>query len=56
MEEKRTYEYFTEDVVTAYIANYSVYVLNEVCEGRLISHRLWLTRSPDLIPCDLYLW
>jgi hypothetical protein len=27
-----------------------------VFEGRLMSYRLWLERSPDWNPCDLYLW
>lgn len=48
MEEERTYGYFMQDVAAAY-SSYSVYDLNEVCEGSLISHRLWLTKSPDVI-------
>jgi hypothetical protein len=55
VEEERTYEYFIQDVATAQITNYSIYVLKEVCEDRLISHGLWLTKSPDLIPCEFYL-
>jgi hypothetical protein len=27
-----------------------------VLEDRLISHRLWPARSPDLNACDFYLW
>jgi hypothetical protein len=44
-----------QDGATAHTANYSIYVLNNVSEDRLISHRLWPSRSPDLNPCDFYL-
>jgi hypothetical protein len=35
---------------------YSINVLNKVFENRLISRGLWPARSPDLNPCDFYLW
>jgi hypothetical protein len=41
---------------TAHTATYSINVLNKVFEDRLISCRLWPARSPDLNPCDFYLW
>jgi hypothetical protein len=48
--------YFMQDGATAHTATYSINVLNKVFENRLISHGLWPARSPDLNPCDLYLW
>jgi hypothetical protein len=45
-----------QDSATAHTANYFTNVLNEVFEDIMTSHRLWLTRSPDLNPCDFYLW
>jgi hypothetical protein len=45
-----------QDGATAHIATYSINVLNEVFENRLISRGLWPTRSTDLNPCDFYLW
>jgi hypothetical protein len=45
-----------QDGATAHTAIYSIYVLNQVFEDRLISRELWPTRSPDLNPCDIYLW
>jgi hypothetical protein len=44
-----------QDGTTAHTAIYSINVLNEVFEDRLISCGLWLARSPDLNPCDIYL-
>jgi hypothetical protein len=45
-----------QDGATAHAATYSINVLKEVFEGRLISSGLWPARSPDLNPCDFYLW
>jgi hypothetical protein len=56
MEGKKRYGYFMQDSAIAHIANYSINVLNEVSEDRLISHKLWPARSPNLNPCALYLW
>jgi hypothetical protein len=56
MEEEKTYDYFMQDGATANTVTYSINVLNEVFENRLISCGLWPARSPDLNPCDFYLW
>jgi inhibitor of nuclear factor kappa-B kinase subunit alpha len=45
-----------QDGATAHTATYSINVLNEVFENRLVSRGLWPARSPDLNPCDFYLW
>jgi hypothetical protein len=54
-EEEKTYGYFMQDGATGHTGNYSINVLNEVFEDRLISGGLWPARSPDLNPCDFYL-
>jgi hypothetical protein len=56
MEEEKAYSYFMQDGDTAHTATYSINVLNEVFEDRLISRGLWPARSPDLNPCYFYLW
>jgi hypothetical protein len=56
MGEEKTYSYFMQDVAITHNANYSINVLNKVTEGKLICHRLWPARSPDLYPCDLSVW
>jgi hypothetical protein len=55
-EEENTYGYFMQDGATANTDTYSINVLNEVFENRLISRGLWPARSPDFNPCDIYLW
>jgi inhibitor of nuclear factor kappa-B kinase subunit alpha len=45
-----------QDGATAHTATYSMNVLNEVFENKLISRGLWPAKSPDLNPCDFYLW
>jgi hypothetical protein len=45
-----------QDGATAHTATYSINVLNEVFEDRLISRRLWPAWSPYLNSCDFYLW
>jgi hypothetical protein len=40
IEEEKTYGYFMQDGATAHTATYSINVLNEVFEDRLISHGL----------------
>lgn len=47
MEEGSRYAYFMQDGATEYTANDSINILNQVFEGRLMSYRLWLERSPD---------
>jgi hypothetical protein len=48
---RQTFEvgYFVQDGATAHTATYSINVLNEVFENRLISRGLWPARSPDLV-------
>jgi inhibitor of nuclear factor kappa-B kinase subunit alpha len=53
---KKRHGYFMQDGATAHTATYSINILNKVFEDRLISRRLWPARSPDLNPCDFYLW
>jgi hypothetical protein len=45
-----------QDGATAHTAIYSIFVLNEVFEDRLINRGFLPARSPDLNPCDFYLW
>jgi hypothetical protein len=45
-----------QDGATAHNATYSINVLKEGFEDRLISRGLWPVRPPDLNPCDFYLW
>jgi hypothetical protein len=39
-----------------HIANNSVVALDEIFGERIISWGMWPPRSPDLNPCDFYLW
>jgi hypothetical protein len=55
VEEEKRY-YFMQVSATGCSINYSIKVLNQAFEARLVSHRLWPVRSPDLIPFDFYLW
>jgi hypothetical protein len=55
-EKVKTYGYSMQDGSTAHTVTYSMNVLNEVFENRLINRGLWPARSPDLNPCDFYLW
>jgi hypothetical protein len=54
--QKRIYSYFMIGSATAHTANYSSHILKKVFEDRVISHRLWPARPPDLNPCFFYLW
>jgi hypothetical protein len=45
-----------QDCVTAYTTNYSINNLKNVFETRLMSYRLWPSRSPDLNPYYSHLW
>jgi hypothetical protein len=45
-----------QDNATAHTANNSMVALHEVFGERVISRGLWPPRSPDLNPCDFYLW
>jgi hypothetical protein len=53
---KKRHGYFMQDGATTHTATYSINVLNEVFEDRLMSPGLWPARSPDLNSCDFYLW
>ena len=51
--------WFQQDGATAHTARRSLGVLREMFPGRLISLRgdvEWPARSPDLSPCDFFLW
>jgi hypothetical protein len=51
--------WFQQDGATAHTANESRAVLRGMFPGRLISQRgdiAWPARSPDLSPCDYFLW
>jgi hypothetical protein len=55
-EEERLYGVFQQDSATAYMAHMSLEALQVVFSGRVISCGLWPPCSPDLTPCDSYLW
>jgi hypothetical protein len=55
-EEERLYGWFQQDSATAHTAHHSKQVIREVFGERVISDGLWPPRSPDLTPCDFYLW
>lgn len=48
--------YFQQDSATAHTAGRSIRELRRIFGTRLISNNLWPPRSPDLTPCDFYLW
>lgn len=52
-EEERSNGYFMQDNATAHTANRSMEVIREVFEDRVVNYP---PRSPDLNPCDYYLW
>jgi hypothetical protein len=56
MEEEKTYRYFMQDNATAHTANHSMNEINQVFGDRVVSRGLWPPQSPDLNPCDFYLW
>jgi hypothetical protein len=55
MAEEKIYGYFMQDGATTNTVHYIINVTNKVSEDRLISHRLWPARSPDLHPYDFHL-
>jgi hypothetical protein len=55
-EEEKLYGVLQQDSATAYSAYISLEALQEVSGDCIISHGLWLPCSPDLTPCDFYLW
>ncbi|GFG31341.1 hypothetical protein Cfor_01408, partial [Coptotermes formosanus] len=54
--EEKLYFYFQQDSVMAYTAHVNLEELRKVVDARIISRRLWPPSSPDLTPCDFYLW
>lgn len=54
--EEKLYGFFMQDSTMAHTADFSMAVLEEVFGERLITCGLWPPRSPDLNPCDYYLW
>ena len=51
--------WFQQDGATAHTARRSMEMLRELFPGRLVSSRgdiSWPPRSPDLSPCDFFLW
>ena len=53
---ERTYAFFQQDNASSRTANNSVRCLQSVFGDRIISRGLWPPYSPDLNPCDFYLW
>jgi hypothetical protein len=45
-----------QEDTAAVTAAYSINILNEIFEDRLVNRRLQLIGSPNLSPCDFYLW
>jgi hypothetical protein len=54
MEDEMMYSYFMQECDTAHTPNFSINVLHEVLEDRLISGRLLPEMSPELNPCDFF--
>lgn len=48
--------YFQQDGATAHTANTTLNYLREFYGDRLISKNVWPPRSPDLTPCDFFLF
>ena len=55
-EEERDHAYFMQDNATAHTAHISMREIVDVFEDRIVSRGLWPPRSPDINPCDFYLW
>jgi hypothetical protein len=56
-EKERPYALPTQqDLATAHTARNSLNAIFDVFGDRVFSEGLWPPRSPDLTPCDLYLW
>lgn len=59
--QQRAFEnvWFQQDGATAHTARISMDILRQMFPGRLISRGgdiVWPARSPDLTPCDFFLW
>lgn len=55
-EEEKLYSYFQQDGATAHTAEKSLNRLEQLFEDRVVSKGIWPPRSPDLSPCDYFLW
>jgi inhibitor of nuclear factor kappa-B kinase subunit alpha len=55
-EHDRRFAFFQQDSATPHTARDSVEELRQVFGDRIVSRGLWPARSPDLNPCDFYLW
>jgi DDE superfamily endonuclease len=47
---------FQQDGAPAHTARSTVQYLEERCPGRFLEPNIWPPSSPDLNPCDYYLW
>jgi hypothetical protein len=45
-----------QDNTSSHIANNSMVAMDEVFDEQVISQGLWPLKSPDLNPCDFYVW
>jgi hypothetical protein len=55
-EEERLYGWFQQDSVTACTACMSMQAFSDVFKDRIISSCIWPGHSPNLNPCDFFLW
>jgi inhibitor of nuclear factor kappa-B kinase subunit alpha len=55
-EEKRLYGWFQQDSAIAYTARMSMQALSDIFRYRIVSSGIWPACSPDLNPCDFFLW
>jgi hypothetical protein len=55
-EEERLYSWFLKDSATAHTACMSLQALSDVFRNRIINSGIWAAHSPDLNPCDFFLW
>jgi hypothetical protein len=55
-QDERLYGVFQQDSAKAHVSYISLEELQEVFGNCIISCGLWPQCSPDLAPCDFYLW
>lgn len=55
-ERERAFATFQQDSATAHTAKITLQKIQEVFQDRVITNNIWPPRSPDLTPCDFYLW
>ena len=56
IKDEKIYGCFMQDSAMAHTVNYLLTAFELVFRKWLISHRLWLAKSPYLNPCSYYLW